>query len=91
MADVYVRISRPNDYEDVHPGLVIADAIPETAFEIADATSEIAALRSAATEALAVLTRLADSAAYWSDYDVPVGLVSEVDAAKARLAGVLGE
>ena len=48
-------------------------------------------LRTAATEALAVLTRLADSAAYWSDYDVPVGIVAEVDAAKARLAGVLGE
>jgi len=47
--------------------------------------------RAAAREALAVLTRLADSAAYWSDYDVPVGLVADVDAAKARLAGVLGE
>lgn len=84
MADVYVRISRPYDYEDVHPDLVIADAIPETAFEIADATSEIAALRAAATEALAVLTRLADSG-------LPVPLGAEVDSAKARLAGVLGE
>ena len=46
-------------------------------------------LRAAATEALDVLTRLADSAAYWSDYDVPVGIVAEIDAAKARLAGVL--
>ena len=46
-------------------------------------------LRAAATEALAVLTRLADSAAYWSEYDVPVGIVAEIDAAKARLAGVL--
>jgi len=46
-------------------------------------------LRAAATEALAVLTRLADSAAYWADYDVPVGLISEVDEAKARLAGAL--
>ena len=42
-----------------------------------------------APEALAVLTRLADSAAYWSEYDVPLGIVSEIDAAKARLAGVL--
>ena len=48
-------------------------------------------LRAAATEALAVLTRLADSDAYWSDYGVPVGLVAEVDAAKARLAGVLND
>ena len=46
-------------------------------------------LRAAATEALAVLTRLADSAAYWSEYDVPVGIVAEIDEAKARLAGVL--
>jgi len=48
-----------------------------------------APLRAAAIEALAVLTRLADSAAYWSDYDVPVGIVSDIDSAKARLAGVL--
>lgn len=48
-----------------------------------------APLRAAAREALNVLTRLADSAAYWSDYDVPVGLVAEIDAAKARLAGAL--
>jgi len=48
-----------------------------------------APLRAAASEALAVLTRLADSAAYWSEYDVPVGIVSEIDSAKARLSGVL--
>ena len=46
-------------------------------------------LRAAATEALAVLTRLADSAYQWAGRDVPPGLVSEIDAAKARLAGVL--
>ena len=50
-----------------------------------------ARLTAAAREALDVLARLADSAAYWSDYDVPVGIVADVDAAKARLAGVLGE
>lgn len=42
---VYVRIERPKDYEDVCPELVIEDAIQNTAFEIADATEEIAALR----------------------------------------------
>lgn len=41
-------------------------------------------LRAAATLALAVLTRLADAG-------LPVPLVSEVDEAKARLAGVIGE
>ena len=53
--------------------------------------AEVEQLRAAAREAIDVLTRLADSAAYWSDYDVPVGLVAEVDAAKARLAGVLND
>ena len=53
------------------------------------AEADLARLRPAAMLALAVLTRLADSAVYWSDYDVPVGLVSEVDEAKARLAGAL--
>ena len=51
--------------------------------------AEVERLRAAATEALAVLTRLADSAACWSEYDVPVGLVAEIDEAKARLAGAL--
>ena len=48
-----------------------------------------ATLRAAAREALDVLTRLADSAHRWAGSDVPVGLVADVDAAKARLAGVL--
>ena len=64
--------------------------------EASDVTHMVAALRAendrlraAATLAHAVLTRLADSAAYWADYDVPVGIVAEIDAAKARLAGAL--
>ena len=48
-----------------------------------------AALEPAAREALAVLTRLADSAYQWAGRDVPPGLVSEIDEAKARLAEVL--
>lgn len=48
-----------------------------------------APLRAAAALALAVLTRLADSAYQWAGRDVPPGLVSEIDEAKARLAGVL--
>jgi len=54
-----------------------------------EAERELARLEGAADEARAVLTRLADSAVYWSSYDVPVGIVADVDAAKARLAGVL--
>ena len=48
-----------------------------------------ARLTAAAREALTVLTRLADSAHRWAGRDAPVGIVAEVDAAKARLAGVL--
>lgn len=46
-------------------------------------------LEPAATEALDVLTRLADSAAYWASPYVPAGIVAEIDSAKARLSGVL--
>ena len=54
-----------------------------------DATHQVVNLRAAAREALDVLTRLADSASEWQVYALPAGIVSEVDAAKARLAGVL--
>jgi len=54
-------------------------------------SQELLVLRAAAREALDVLTRLADSAHRWAGRDVPVGLVSEIDAAKARLAGVLND
>ena len=51
MADpVYVRIERPEGYEDVCSELVIEDAIPSTAFHIADATAEVARLREALKE-----------------------------------------
>ncbi len=46
-------------------------------------------VREAAEGALGVLTDLAESAAYWSEYDVPLGIVSRVDFAKARLAAAL--
>ena len=74
-------ISRRNEFRAEHWPALLAVA------EAADKRE--APLAAAAREALAVLTRLADSAAYWSDYDVPVGIVAEIDAAKARLAGVL--
>lgn len=54
-----------------------------------DATHEINRLRAAATYALTVMARLADSAHQWAGRDVPTGIVAEIDAAKARLAGVL--
>ena len=54
-----------------------------------DATHQVVNLRAAATYAHAVLTRLADSAYQWAGRDVPVGIVAEIDEAKARLAGAL--
>ena len=44
---VYVRIERPEGYEDVCSELVIEDAIQHTAFTIADATAEVERLREA--------------------------------------------
>ena len=53
------------------------------------AEADLVRLRAAATYALAVLTRLADSAYLWAGRDVPVGLTAEIDEAKARLGGIL--
>ena len=39
--------------------------------------------RHAMAEALAVLTELEQSAAYWSEYDVPLGIVERINAAIA--------
>ena len=62
------------------PCELIADLVPpDTHADVSEA----------AAEALSVLTDLAESAAYWSEYDVPLGIVSRVDFAKARLAAAL--
>ena len=85
-------ITGPEPYFERPVANLIAFAVNNLAalLAVAEAADKReATLRAAAREALDVLTRLADSAAYWSDYDVPVGLVAEVDSAKARLAGVL--
>ena len=42
--------------------------------------------RHAMAEALAVLTELEQSAAYWSEYDVPLGIVDRVRSARGQLA-----
>ena len=43
--------------------------------------------RHAMAEALAVLTELEQSAAYWSEYDVPLGIVDRINAAREQLEG----
>ena len=42
---VYVKLIRPEGYEDVHPDLVIEDAGIKHVFEPEDATGEVGALR----------------------------------------------
>lgn len=71
-----------------HPGEITNAAI-ESLRALLDALDAPDPLLAASRNALAVLTDLAESAAYWSDYDVPVGLVPRVDEAKARLAAAL--
>ena len=46
-----------------------------------------AALIAAAPEMLAVLEELRESASYWSEYDVPVGIVERIEAAIRKARG----
>ena len=46
-----------------------------------------ARLITAAPELLAVLQELAESAEYWSEYDVPVGIVDRINDAIAKAGG----
>lgn len=45
--------------------------------------TEIERLRAINAQMLAVLLELQESAAYWSEYDVPLGIVDRIDAAIA--------
>ena len=44
-------------------------------------------LRAAGPDMLAVLDELAESAEYWSDYDVPISIVDRINAARAKARG----
>lgn len=46
-----------------------------------------AALITAAPDMLAVLQELKESAAYWSEYDVPLGIVDRINAAIDKATG----
>jgi hypothetical protein len=46
-----------------------------------------ARLIAAAPDLLAVLEELQESAAYWSEYDVPIGIVDRINAAIAKAKG----
>ena len=46
-----------------------------------------ARLIAAAPDLIAVLKELQDSASYWSEYDVPIGIVDRINAAIAKARG----
>lgn len=48
---------------------------------------ELYALREQRDQLLAVLTELQECSAYWSEYDVPLGIVGRIDAAIASVKG----
>lgn len=50
-------------------------------------TEEDARLIAAAPELLAVVQELEESAGYWSEYDVPLGIVDRIRAAIAKAEG----
>jgi hypothetical protein len=50
-------------------------------------TEENARLIAASPEMLAVLKELQESAAYWSEYDVPLGIVDRINQAIAKAEG----
>ena len=52
-----------------------------------DANRANATLIAAAPDLLAVLHELRDCAGYWSEYDVPIGIVGRIDAAIAKATG----
>ena len=47
-------------------------------------------LRHAIADALAVLSELEQSAAYWSDYDVPLGIMDRIKSARLQLDAAKG-
>ena len=49
--------------------------------------AELDRARASETDLLAVLKRMQESAAYWSEYDVPLGIVEDINAAIAKAEG----
>lgn len=64
-----------------HVAYVKTDGLPSAQVE---ANLQLIA---AAPDLLAVVLELQESAAYWSEYDVPVGIVDRINAAIAKATG----
>ena len=63
-------------------------SVPKRIVALIDAKNEeILRLEAEKAEMLAVLEELRESASYWSEYDVPLGVVERIEAAimKARV------
>lgn len=52
-----------------------------------EAAAELRRLHEVNVELLTVLQELQESAAYWSEYDVPLGIVDRINAAIAKATG----
>lgn len=75
-------IARTNEYDETERELIEAELLYEAGFRNAYLRQQarIDKLR-------AVLQELRDCAAYWSEYDVPVGIVERMDAVLADHIG----
>ena len=72
--------------------LRLADALEKdswhiTGIDAGNAADELRRLYEANIELLTVLQELQESAAYWSEYDVPIGIVDRINAAIAKARG----
>lgn len=64
-------------------GLVVANMV----MQLDDSDSFNASLISASPDMISVLEELEESASYWSEYDVPLGIVDRIRAAIAKARG----
>lgn len=87
--NIYVKLTRPEGYEDVHPSLVVEDAGIPLVFEPEDVTAEIATLRTELADASRVTNMLLLCPEVANNDDLALKLRDLIDqfiAAKRQLA-----